>query len=209
MSLRIDEAFIEKWHPRYDEIADDEREYQTLCRTVRENLSTTSTISKPTFLAIWRWKGALRVIGRTSIYAEGYKTQAAEPAQDEYDSRYAEAFRRTAAAPSDQKLPELIGSGVKLPGMGAPTASTIIHFIHPETMPIIDVRTVGSLYEARCISTRQCDLEHYEEFRKAIDKIRGECSRKWTLREVDRALFAYHKLGLDRNVDGNKRGCEI
>lgn len=132
----------------------------------------------------------MRAIGRTSIYAEGYRTKSVEPAQDEYDNRYAKAFRRAAAAPPERKLAKLVGSGVKLPGVGAPTASTIIHFIHPETMPIIDVRTVGTLFEAGRIRTQQCDLEHYEEFRKAIDRIRSECSISWTLRQVDRAFFA-------------------
>lgn len=146
MSLQIDDAFIAYWHPRYDEIADDEPEYQRLCGIVSRDMCSTNTIFKQTFLAIWRWKGAMRVIGRTSIYAEGYRTQAVEPAQDEYDNRYAEAFCRAAAAPPERKLAELIGSGVKLRGMGAPTASTLIHFIHPETMPVIDVRTVGTLF---------------------------------------------------------------
>ena len=59
-------------------------------------------------------------------------------------------------------------------------------------MPIIDVRTVEVLFAAGYITTENRDLEHYEEFRRAIDGIRRRCPG-WTLRQIDRALFAYHK----------------
>jgi hypothetical protein len=92
----------------------------------------------------------------------------------------------------------LLGGPNKLPGLEAPTASTIIHFIDPDTMRIIDRRTVETLHTAGRISTKQCDLKHYEEFRNAIDRIKRDCPN-WTLRQIDTALFAYHKLVLDKN----------
>ncbi len=58
---------------------------------------------------------------------------------DEYETRYVEAFRRAASAPPENKLPALLAPDVKLPGVDAPTGSTIIHFIHPDSVPIIDV----------------------------------------------------------------------
>jgi hypothetical protein len=66
-------------------------------------------------------------------------------------------------------------------------------------MPIIDVRTVEVLYTAGLISTDRRDLAHYEEFRKAIEGIRQRCPG-WSLREIDRALFAYHKQVLERST---------
>jgi hypothetical protein len=158
-------------------------------------------------LKIWGWKGAMRVIRHTTIYVEGYVTQARTLAEDEYDTRYATAFRRAASEPPERKLAALLGTGRKLPGVEAPTGSTIIHFIHPKTMPIIDVRTVEALVEAGRISTKQRDLKHYEEYRKAIDKIRLDCP-SWTLRQIDRALFAYHKKVLDKKGQHRKRGCQ-
>ncbi|MGH9599115.1 MAG: hypothetical protein ACRD27_04590 [Terracidiphilus sp.] len=190
MPLQIDDAFIGKWHPKYDEIEGDECEYKELVELVR---TASGSISKDAFRRIWIWKGAMRVIRFTRIYVKGYRTQADAPELDEYDARYAPAFRRAANAPPERKLSALLGAPGKLPGLAAPTASTIIHFIHPETMPIIDVRTVEVLHEAQRISTKQRDLEHYEEFRKAIDTIRCDCPN-FTLRQIDRALFAYHKL---------------
>ena len=74
----------------------------------------------------------------TTIYVEGQDTRAVTAAEDEYETRYAATFRRAVSAPPERKLAALLGDGVKLPGVGAPTGSTIIHFIHPKTMPIID-----------------------------------------------------------------------
>jgi hypothetical protein len=64
-------------------------------------------------------------------------------------------------------------------------------------MPIIDVRTVEALFAAGLLSTRCVSFRHYEEFRNAIDCIRHRFDR-WNLREIDRALFAYHKQVLAR-----------
>jgi hypothetical protein len=188
-TLIIDDAFIREWHPKYDWIQNDEIEYQRLVPQVARDMASTGTVSEKTFLAIWKWKGAMRVIGHVMLAA--------------YGTLYAPAFRRAASEPPERKLATLIAPGVKLPGVEAATGSTVIHFMHPQLMPIIDVRTIGVLFVARLISTESKDLAHYEEFRRAIDGIRRSCP-SWTLRQIDRALFAYHKLVLDKGKDG---GC--
>jgi hypothetical protein len=182
-AITIDDAFIREWHPKYDRTSYDEPEYRRLVAVVAEEMGSRGTISKETFLAIWKWKGAMRVINNVIM--------------DEYDTRYAEAFRRAASEPPERKLAALLAPGVKLPGIEAPTGSTIIHFIDPQAMPIIDVRTVEVLFEADLVSTGRRDLGHYEEFRLAIKGIRRRCP-SWKLREIDRALFAYHKQFLDK-----------
>jgi hypothetical protein len=179
----IDDAFIREWEPRYDRIASDEPEYRRLVTVVARDIASTGTISKGTFLAIWSWKGAMRVIRFVKI--------------EEYDIRYAEAFRRAVSAPPQRRLYLLLEPNVKLPGVEAATGSTLLHFMDPQTMPIIDVRTVGVLFAAGLISTNQKDLEHYEEFRRAIHGIASRCPG-WSLREIDRALFAYHTEVLDK-----------
>jgi hypothetical protein len=98
----IDDAFISEWHPKYDWTESDEEEYQKLVPIVSRELATAGTISKSTFLRIWKWKGAMRVIGHVSI--------------DAYDTLYAPTFRRAASEPSERKLAMLVASGVKLPG---------------------------------------------------------------------------------------------
>jgi hypothetical protein len=179
----IDDAFIREWHPKYDVTENDEREYQELVAEVARDLNSQGTISQGTFLAIWNWKGAMRVIRHVNL--------------DGYDSIYAPAFRRAASEPPERRLAALLAPGVKLPGVEAPTGSTILHFMHPLVMPIIDVRTVEVLYAAGLLPTDRRDLAHYEEYRRAIESIRHRCPG-WSLREIDRALFAYHKQFLEK-----------
>jgi hypothetical protein len=71
-------------------------------------------------------------------------------------------------------------------------------------MPIIDVRTVETLFAAGLISTELREFETYEEYRRAIDEIVRRCPG-WTLREIDRALFAYHKQVLGKRGRGPKK----
>jgi hypothetical protein len=181
--LVIDDVFIAEWHPKYDLTSQDEPEYRRLVAAVACEISTVGTIGQENFLAIWKWKGAMRVIGQVKL--------------DQYGSRYAQAFRRVTSEPPERKLAALIAPNAKLPGVEAATGSTIVHFIHPQSMPIIDVRTVEVLFKAGLLSTDRRDLGHYEEFRRAIEGIRQRCPR-WSLRQIDRALFAYHKQVLDK-----------
>jgi hypothetical protein len=183
----IDDGFIREWEPKYDLIENDEAEYQRLVPAVARDMASMGTISEKLFLAISKWKGAMRVIGHVALAA--------------YDTLYAPAFRRAASETPERKLAALIAPGVKLPGVEAATGSTVIHFMHPQLMPIIDVRTIGVLFVARLISTESKDLAHYEQFRRAVDGIRRRCP-SWTLRQIDRALFAYHKLALDTGRTG-------
>ena len=180
----IDNAFLGEWGPKYERTENDEDDYQRLVAVVAKEMASMGTISKKTFLEIWKWKGAMRVIRHVKI--------------EDYGSLYARAFRRAASEPLERKLAVLLESGVKLPGVEAATGSTIIHFIHPEMMPIIDVRTIGVLFKAGLISTDRKDLSHYEEFRRAIEQIRRKCPG-WSLRQIDRALFAYHKQFLEKS----------
>jgi hypothetical protein len=187
--LVIDDRFIAEWHPKYDRISNDEQEYERLVARAAQDMAANGTLSKETFLAIWKWKGAMRVIRLVQM--------------DEYETRYAAAFRRAASEPPKSKLAALLAREIKLPGVDAATGSTIIHFIHqkpnyigydPESMPIIDVRTAEGLFKAKLVSTDRRTLAHYDEFRQAIEKIGKRCP-SFNLRQIDRALFAYHKLG--------------
>lgn len=192
VDIKIDDAFISQWEPRFDEKsigAEYVGEYPTLINDVAAEVALRGTISEPIFRRIWAWKGATRVIRHVRF--------------DRYETLYAAAFARAILAPPERKIYELLNRGNKLPGVGAPTGSTVLHFIHPQNMPIIDVRTVETLYAARRIRTKTRDLQHYEEFRKAMDLLRSELP-KFTLRQIDKALFAFHKIVLD----GRATGCK-
>lgn len=59
---------------------------------------------------------------------------------DQYDERYVPALKNTLA---DKNITPLI----YLPGIAAPTASALLHFMLPDEMPIMDVRTLDVLLE--------------------------------------------------------------
>jgi hypothetical protein len=84
----------------------------------------------------------------------------------------------------------------RLPGLGAPTASTVLHFIAPDKVAIIDRRTTEVLVKAEVLANASTDADNYQLFHSAIAGILARCDRTWTLRHLDRALFAYHKLAL-------------
>jgi uncharacterized protein (DUF934 family) len=92
---------ISEWHPKYDWTENDEDEYQKLVAAVSREIASAGTVSKSTFLRIWNWKGAMRVIGHVLL--------------DAYDTLYAPAFRRAASEPAERKLAALALLNCRLP----------------------------------------------------------------------------------------------
>lgn len=94
-----------------------------------------------------------------------------------------------------------------LPGVGIPVASTILHFLDPDNIPIVDRRTIEVLMVGEYLDNLKSvgyfrdRVEGYKFFRSIIQNIQKECPT-WSLRGIDKALFAYHKINLD-----NKRCC--
>ena len=186
--LQIDQKFVRTWHPRYDETESDEPEYQALITLTSTEIRQQKTISKPTFIRILNWKSQrLKGIVR----------------RNEFD-RYQEAIRVAYSAGADQKLEIL----VRLYGVAPPTASTLLHFIYPDSFPIIHVRTTETLYCAGLIRYRKTGSSHYPSFRSEMLKILSEVS-PFTLREIDRALFAYHKNHLSPKLKVGVKTKEV
>jgi hypothetical protein len=86
---------------------------------------------------------------------------------------------------------------MELRGIGAPVGSTILHFIYPDRFPVIDVRTCEALYHHGYIASTTRDVKRYPDFRKAILGIQKQYGQ-YSLRQIDKALFAYHKLELSK-----------
>ncbi len=170
--LCLDSAFVQHWHPRYDLTERDEPEYRKLIERTHDDLAAFGTLSIQTFTAILEWKSA-RVKGRIDWTAF---------------SAYAEALRAARGAADDAKMQLLVA----LPGIGAPVASTLLHFLHPATFPIIDRRTVDVLHHAEHLQHSGTDTQQYPRFRQAVLALRDDLA-PLDLREIDRALFAYHK----------------
>lgn len=168
----INDDFIEKWHPLYDksDVGGDYIEYEQIVENVSHDILSQGTISKSTFYDLIDWKAA-RVKGKLRsdyIY-------------------YADAIRKVLAAPEHQKLPIL----VELDGIGVPVGSTILHFIYPSTFPIMDVRVTDVLYDFGYLKAKIKSINNYSKYYEVILDIKAQS--KYTLREIDRALFAYDK----------------
>lgn len=173
----IDDSFIKKWDPRYDETEDDEEDYKRILLSVAKDIKKLDTLSKDVFvnLLIWktpRLKGIVKLNGFNS---------------------YAEAIKRCLGVPEDQRLKVLDD----LYGIGVPFASTILHFIYPDEFPIMDIRTVEVLYAGGYIKSKVRDAQRYPNFKTTIFSIQKKYP-VWTLRQIDRALFAFHKIALSR-----------
>ena len=188
-NLKIDYEFISARHPKYDQIANDEVEYSNLVALVKKEVEQKSTISKETFIRILNWKsprvkGIVR-LNEFYIYEKGIS-----------DAHNAE---------EDEKLIILL----RMYGIGTPVGSTILHFMYPNSFPIIDMRTAETLYYAGRIKSKLTDFSHYASFRSEILKIARE-NPSFSLREIDRALFTYHKIYLSLKFKENnkeKRDC--
>lgn len=85
-----------------------------------------------------------------------------------------------------------------LPGVRMPVASTILHFIYPKRFPIVDYRTVETLQHFDCLNKSRSryffrdTIAGYRVFQRVMLNIARQ-RQKWSLRQIDRALFAYHK----------------
>lgn len=173
----IDDHFIETWHPKYDEVEDDEFEYEKLIAQAKWEIDRpfNQTLDKATFNRIIDWKSS-RVKG--IIKNNDFQI-------------YASAISELSV--HDDLLPK-IEHLIKLPGFGAPVSSTLLHFLYPHKFPIIDKRTVDVLRHYDLVQQKSTGVAQYLAFAKAIFDIQQRCKKRWSLRQIDRALFMYHKL---------------
>ncbi|MHB0959306.1 MAG: hypothetical protein ACYC0X_23455 [Pirellulaceae bacterium] len=180
----IDDHFVETWHPKYDETEQDEPEYERIVRNVECDTQTTGTVSEQTFRDIldWKWAGLKGKIRWENIQV------------------YLDAIRKCLADPDDEKMRTLDD----MPIIGPPVASTILHFLHPSSFPIFDVRTVAVLRHFGCIQHKSTGFNQYAAFRHAVLSLQQSLP-KWSLRQIDKAMFAYHKCELAPKALPEKR----
>lgn len=140
-TLRIDDAFITYWHPRYIEAykTDDEPDYQRLLPVVATEIDTHKTLSKETFTRILHWKSP-RLKGIVRLHR--------------YETDYAPTIRRAVEQTDDmERLPLLTA----LHRIATPTASTILQYIYPDRFPIMNIRTVEILNMAELLLNTKRD----------------------------------------------------
>lgn len=175
MKTKINDKFIEKWHPKYDILEKDEEYYQNILCEVKIDIRSKKTLSEKTFKKIINWK-AKRAKGKIE-WANFNK--------------YSEQVRKCLDKNlSDTEKIKILDD---LKGIGAPIATTILHFIFPKEIPIMDIRTVEVLYINNWIESLQRTVRNFQPFKEAILTIKSNCP-KWSLRQIDRALFTFHKI---------------
>ncbi len=173
---KLDDSFIKFWHPKYDETENDETQYKRLLEVVGSEILVKRTLSKVTFTEILNWKSA-RVKGRIKW--------------SEFE-KYQDVITECLSESDAEKMKLLVG----LDCFGTPVASTFLQFIYPSTFPIIDRRTVDVLRYFGYIQYKSTGITQYAAFKTAILKAKEKCP-KWNLREIDRALFSYHKQNIE------------
>jgi hypothetical protein len=171
-SKSISERFVSVWHPKYDDIESDEEEYQYLVAKTELICSSEDLMPPDIFKRIIHWKSP-RVKGK--IEWDKYQTYAME-------------VKASIGEPNIRGIERL----ENLYGIGVPVASTILHFVHPDKVPIIDKRTVGVLNHFNSLASKGTGLKDFQGFMDAVLDLHRKLPN-FTLREIDRAMFAFHK----------------
>ncbi len=165
---------------KYDKIEKDEREYRNILEIISSDIKNKGTLKKSTFIRILDWK-TTRVKGIVNLANfKEYARNIKKCLRDSY---------------SDEEKLAILDN---LRGIGVPVASTILHFIFPKTFPIMDIRTVEVLHLGQYIESDKRDQKRFVPFRNEIKKIQKKYPN-WSLREIDKALFAYHKIRIDKH----------
>lgn len=173
---QIDLGFIEKWEKVYDCHENDEAEYRILIETIATELERHHEIKKETFIRLINWKSS-RLRGLIKL--------------NEYETKYQPVLSNLEVVRESRSM---INSLVSLYGIGVPFASTILHFLHPDIFPIIDIRTTESLAYFGLWDNKSINEVNYLSFCGIIKNIRKKSGS--TFRKIDRALFSFHKIYL-------------
>lgn len=181
--IKINQDFIQNWSSPYDNIyiGGDEDDYELIKTKVNSDIVTSQSLSKNTFTDILNWKSA-RTKGKI-------------------DWNNFEVYQATIKSVSDVPDLEKIELLCSLNGIGIPIASTILHFIYPDTIPIMDFRVTEALNHLGYLKYKAISLPNYRRYTESINEIASQS--KSSFRVVDRALFAYHKMGYEHSKESN------
>ena len=154
--------------------------------SVQEELANLETLSISVIKEILYWK---------------YPGLPSKMNSERYN-QYQEAIRdmRIGELNTEEKVKTL----KKLDGIGVPVASTILHFIESDNIPIVDMRAVKALLSLGKLPKKS--LYHYRntingflEYHNTILAIKNKYNLN--LRKIDNALFNFHKYFLDKMLN--------
>lgn len=179
----ITPGFIRRWAARYDVSAGDEAEYLDLISQLAKETKA-GRVSFETVLRVVTWKTP-RIKGRMMMRMPDKYCRFVQLAHDTPDP--------------ETKLWLL----TSLEGWGIPMASTMLHLLHPDQYPIIDVRVRAALCENNGFKCGQSSDTDYWRYCTEIETVRkaSGCS----LRELDRALWAWDEARTRTENQSKKR----
>jgi len=133
-------------------------------------------LTKPDFLTICRWK-----------------TRRSQSRCASNDEEFVKAVSQTALSTSSEQL--RIGIWTLLHGVEWPTASTLLHWLHPEPYPILDFRALWSLGYKK---PPKYDFEFWRDYASYCRLLASK--HGVPVRVLDRALWQYSS---ERQPPGN------
>lgn len=187
--LALDAEFVQRWRDRYDEIFEGsyDRNEEKAIRDWLSEQGKLKYLNKEYFVRLGRWKTKRQ----TSHYEANHESDIIEATQAAY-----------------QSSSELVKLNVlkRLKGVGVAVAATILHYLQPNTFPIFDYHARTTLKKAGLWNRSEKDDSDQAWLEYA--RIMRELSSRLdvSLRDLDKALFAYDKYGeIERDVGCGRR----
>lgn len=84
----------------------------------------------------------------------------------------------------------------KLEGVGIPTASSILTIAFPDKYGVIDIRCMEILHEMNLLKSINISINNWLNYLRIIRELAHD--NNVTPREIDMALFALHREGLEK-----------
>ncbi|NUL60191.1 hypothetical protein F7P83_07345 [Brevibacterium luteolum] len=174
-ALRITSEFIARYAPRYVITELEERLLTEDAKKARKK----ERLKYKSLLRFAEWK-AVAVLPILTSYSD--KTT-------QKDIEYLTFLALEEDTPDRWRIPILS----IIDGVGKPFASAILSAVYPADFALMDARSVGVLFDAGLLETKNTARVPYEDYLGVVRMIASEANV--SLHEVYRALYAYAELG--------------
>lgn len=174
-ALRITSEFIARYAPRYVITELEERLLTKDAKKARKK----ERLKYKSLLRFAEWK-AVAVLPILTSYSD--KTT-------QKDIEYLTFLALEEDTPDRWRIPILS----IIDGVGKPFASAILSAVYPADFALMDARSVGVLFDAGLLESKNTARVAYEDYLGVVRMIASEANV--SLHEVYRALYAYAELG--------------
>ncbi|MBD8021291.1 hypothetical protein [Brevibacterium gallinarum] len=174
-ALRITSEFIARYAPHYEITELEDRLLTKDAKKARKK----ERLKYKSLLRFAEWK-AVAVLPMLNSYSD--KTT-------QKDIEYLTFLALEEDTPDRWRIPILS----IIDGVGKPFASAILSAVYPKDFALMDARSVGVLFDAGLLETKNTARVPYEDYLGVVRMLASEANV--SLHEVYRALYAYAELG--------------